>query len=820
MISPKAHLLAEAAVNIHEALEKGHAAELATFILLGRASLLHNDPTSALKWWRKALKEDNNCVEALIGAGVSHHRLGEFKDATAQLEQALELEPDNVSALVASAVAHLEVALPAHAIELANKVLSIEPEHLEGLLLRAKSNVALARFDDAVPDLGILNKSNYKLGEQGLLEAEISFARGDFEAGLVVAASLCENYPNANEPLRIFREGFERFLGSDDRARFIEFVDGLGLELQPTRVRSDTADQQDDNQHDVQIDVIVPIHNGLDATQKCLRSLEAAATARLGRVILIDDASDEPTRRWLEEEFKDSDGYRLIRNDRPQGFTKCVAAGTQLSSASRFVALNSDAVLPKHWLSKLSDALDCRPNAFLASPMSNCAGWQNVGPVLSPNGNFAVEAVPDALTTSELDLELESISQFTQPVIPFVHGFCVIVDRKAYDTLGGLDIESFPLGYGEFQDLALRGLDRGYKAVVADNCFVGHVGSASIENKERSVRSRAARAELYGKHSALKYLSAECLCIFSPQLGLLRKTFYALRSGRFGPASFLGQEAEFCFVTPTRIPLKEKKVCIFVAYAPDGRLLPYTETYIAALADRGFEVILVLNTEDMTAVPKLDSAARIVALRQNIGFDFGAWRDVCQRLPEVWESDLLLFVNDSLIGPFGNLEAIAGRIDACDADLFYLTDSMDTTHHFQSFFWGLKGAGLKNALFRDFIESIRNMTSKEACILLYELSLRTIAVDFADMKPYALFPISELSHCPDATLQTINPTHHHWLDLLERGFAFIKADFCRQNINGKTVKRILRAIESHGGDPLRVRSHVEASAKARFQGSE
>lgn len=810
------HPLSDALNLIQESIEIGHGTELATHLLLGRAALIHDDPEGAVKWWQKAIALDDSCAAAWLGAGASYQRLGDFSKAIEHLDRALQLEPNGSGALLSLAIVHLEAGFPSHARNYADQVLRIDTRNLEALLVRSKANVALANFEEAVPDLKILASSHYKVGEQGLIEVEINIAREDYEAGLLVAAELCEAYPDANEPLRIFRGGFEQFLKSDNGERFEQFLHGLDLENQPARMKPPHDCANFSLMEEAAIDVIIPVHNGLTSIKNCIESLERSSNKKMGRVIIIDDASEDLTQRWLEEELNSGVQYHVVRNETPQGFTKCVVVGAQLSTSSRFVVLNSDTVLPEEWLTKLNAALDSRPKTFLASPMSNCAAWQNLGPVLAADGNYATGKVPSQEVTSQIDKDLTNLAQLDPPTLPFAHGFCVIVDRKVYDSLGGLDVEGFPRGYGEFQDLALRGADEGFKTVVADDCFVGHVGSASIENAERNKRSRAARAKLYQKHTALRYLTAECLCIHSAQLQLLRSTYDALKSERFGSFAEPVQRAKIRFMTPTRTRFDGQKVCVFVAYAPNGQLLPYTEHYIASLGQQGFKVILVLNAEDVECYPKIEAVAEIVALRQNTGFDFGAWGDICRHLPNVWDSELLLFANDSLIGPFGDLSKTIKRIEESDAELFYLTDSVDTVHHFQSFFWGLKGRGLKNDLVRDFITGITNQESKNACILLYELSLRTVAVDLAGLKPLALFPIGELAKYDDVLIQTVNPTHHHWLELIERGFPFIKADFCRKQMHGKFARRMLEIVQTFGGDPDLVRLHVEASVKTRL----
>ncbi|NNL87319.1 MAG: glycosyltransferase, partial [Myxococcales bacterium] len=49
------------------------------------------------------------------------------------------------------------------------------------------------------------------------------------------------------------------------------------------------------------VDVVIPVYNAPELTQRCITSLYAHASPRLGKVIAWDNASSPETRQMLDE---------------------------------------------------------------------------------------------------------------------------------------------------------------------------------------------------------------------------------------------------------------------------------------------------------------------------------------------------------------------------------------------------------------------------------------------------------------------------------------------------------------------------------------
>jgi glycosyltransferase involved in cell wall biosynthesis len=165
------------------------------------------------------------------------------------------------------------------------------------------------------------------------------------------------------------------------------------------------------------------------------------------------------------------------------------------------VLLNSDTVVTSDWLQRLLDATRARPDGAIFGPLSNAAGWQSIPESTGEEGGFVTNSLPPGV---DLDAYAGAIGRKREPLYPrawIVNGFCYMLLRKAVETLGVLDEEAFPQGYGEEDDYSLRAMRAGFKAYVVDNCYVYHAKSKSFTDERRQQLKGPAQDRLYAKHS-------------------------------------------------------------------------------------------------------------------------------------------------------------------------------------------------------------------------------------------------------------------------------------------------------------------------------
>jgi GT2 family glycosyltransferase len=63
--------------------------------------------------------------------------------------------------------------------------------------------------------------------------------------------------------------------------------------------------------------------------------------------------------------------------------------------------------------------------------------------------------------------------------VPKLSGFCLLMKRVVYETIGGLD-EQFGLGFFDDDDLAIRARQAGFELAVAHDLFIHHFGSRTF----------------------------------------------------------------------------------------------------------------------------------------------------------------------------------------------------------------------------------------------------------------------------------------------------------------------------------------------------
>lgn len=214
-------------------------------------------------------------------------------------------------------------------------------------------------------------------------------------------------------------------------------------------------------------------------------------------------------------------------------------------------------------------------------------------------------------------------------------------------------------------------------------------------------------------------------------------------------------------------------VCLFVAYAPDGRLFDHTVHYCADLRRAGMRLVLVVVTDrpDLTCRDPGSAAADAVMVRENAGYDFAAWADALRVMPQIWQAREIWFANDSVYHSPRLLGPMVTRARASGADIVALTASSEVAPHFQSYCFMLKAAPERRASARRFWESIAVLEDKLQVIRDYEVGQKS-AMEAGGLSVEVLFPLPP---------EPRNHLHESWRGLLEAGFPFVKVELLRDN---------------------------------------
>jgi GT2 family glycosyltransferase len=247
------------------------------------------------------------------------------------------------------------------------------------------------------------------------------------------------------------------------------------------------------------VEIIICVHNAIEDTLDCLRSLKEC-TRVPHTVTIVDDCSSPLTRERLRFYCSEAPWMRLVRLESRAGYTRAANHGLSKATAEWLVLLNSDTVLTTGWLEGLLEVVDANPEVAFVGPLSNAASWQSVPEVKSASGGWAVNSIPEGMSVQSFAEMVAGLSLQKFPTVPLLNGFCTMMRRDVIEELGFLDEVSFPVGYGEETDLCIRAQKAGYAMAVADHVYVHHVKSASFGSRTRGSLAREGQKRLLDKH--------------------------------------------------------------------------------------------------------------------------------------------------------------------------------------------------------------------------------------------------------------------------------------------------------------------------------
>jgi GT2 family glycosyltransferase len=257
----------------------------------------------------------------------------------------------------------------------------------------------------------------------------------------------------------------------------------------------------------ISMDVGICVYNSLDETRACLESVAANRRAK-DCIIIVDDASAEPTAAYLDEFAKTHDNVKLVRHEVNRGYTASANDVLKSSTADWAVLLNSDAVLSGQSLSKMIVCGEQFPQIGVVGALSNAASWQTVPQLTGTDGKFLVNQIPPGMSIDDMDRVCGELSTGVPAFVPLINGFCYAIRRELIEKIGYFDEESFPQGYGEEDDFCLRAGAAGFICAIATDSYVYHVKSATFTSDRRKPLVEAGVQVLRRKHSAERLKAA------------------------------------------------------------------------------------------------------------------------------------------------------------------------------------------------------------------------------------------------------------------------------------------------------------------------
>lgn len=235
------------------------------------------------------------------------------------------------------------------------------------------------------------------------------------------------------------------------------------------------------------LDIVIVDYNAGRLVRDCLESLTAHEPhdVRIGRTIVVDNASREPTSDFLDSLGRD---VTVVRNETNRGFAAACNQGARLGTARYVLFLNPDTRL-------LPGSLDV-PVAYLDAAEHADVGIVGIQ-LLDDDGRVTTSCfdfprvrhflyramaldrlLPDVFPSGTIPAAEHSATRAVDQVM----GAFFLVRRSLFDRLGGFDERFFV--YFEEVDFALRARQSGSASVFLVSAAATHVGcgtTASIK---------------------------------------------------------------------------------------------------------------------------------------------------------------------------------------------------------------------------------------------------------------------------------------------------------------------------------------------------
>lgn len=258
------------------------------------------------------------------------------------------------------------------------------------------------------------------------------------------------------------------------------------------------------------------------------------------------------------------------------------------------------------------------------------------------------------------------------------------------------------------------------------------------------------------------------------------------------------------------------KYCVFSHFDAHPQIESYVLHYLRHLKACGYEIILVSTAPDLTDkdVSVLKPICNTVCLRENVGYDFGSYKAGITLLKHYGAKiDRLLVANDSVFGPFNNVQPLLRSMERDNVDLYSMTDSHDHGYHLQSYFISYSARLYESPVFDGFwssVDMISNSTDdfKQKIVHNYEVGgsqhFLKAGCTYAVAFPYRgvldrLFQrvMERLEQSRDARSQVevkaeelffnLNASHRYWDELIDMGLPFIKRELLIKNPTGANI---------------------------------
>ncbi len=325
----------------------------------------------------------------------------------------------------------------------------------------------------------------------------------------------------------------------------------------------------------MKLSVIILNYNVRYFLEQCLISVHRATADMEAEIIVVDNASEDDSCRFVKEKYPN---VILVENAKNEGFSKGNNIGAQRAGGDFLCVLNPDTVIGE-------DAFKKAFTAFDADPLLGVLGVQ----LIDGSGNFLPESKRSIPTPKVAFLKLTGLyRRFSKwylddmdpgrsEVVETLPGAFMMLKKTVFEKINGFDEYFFM--YGEDADLSFRVQKKGMKNYYFSSVKMVHYkGESTLKDKEFLKRFSNGVRLFYAKHYQGNGLSKSLLFtaikVFSFFKLFRLKTFTGIKNI---PKAYVFVSDREMNLEALKKVLKKEVVMVHKTALPDGKYKAGTE---------------------------------------------------------------------------------------------------------------------------------------------------------------------------------------------------------------------------------------------------
>ena len=238
-------------------------------------------------------------------------------------------------------------------------------------------------------------------------------------------------------------------------------------------------------------DIVIPVWNMKELTEQCVNNI-TCHTKFPYRIIIVDNASNDETRQYLEGLGRRKDiNVTLIRNEENLVNSKAANQGISASDAEYVCILNNDTLVMNNWLTEMVKVAEKNNKIGIVNPLSNYGSKRPLGKKW--------EEIAHKIYEKNKGNHIETAAAI---------GFCFLIKREVIQKIGVWS-EGYSPGYFEDTEYSIRAIKNGYKVAIAKGAYVVHLEHSSFKKtsdfKELFKKNQKLFYDEFGQSKRLLY---------------------------------------------------------------------------------------------------------------------------------------------------------------------------------------------------------------------------------------------------------------------------------------------------------------------------